>query len=84
MTKIITPPDLVDEDIPSIMLVSVSQETLELVIAAVRVMRRDINIYLSRSEEDVEWFGQAARRSHRLFRDSSFEEIHKYLKDIDV
>lgn len=84
MSQIITPPDYVDSDDLSILLVDTDPNSIEMVISACRVLNKDYNIYLCGRGTDPMWLSTAIGKSSKVFMSASYEEIVNYLKEQDA
>lgn len=84
MSQLITPPDYVDEDYQSILMVDASPDTIEMVISACRILNNDYNIYLCGKDADPMWISSVISRCEKVFINSGFEEVINYLKEQDA
>lgn len=78
-SNIITPPDIIDNDLHTITVINCDEKDIELLYHACKYLDRSINVYLYRSAmEDMAWVNDAIDRSNHIVVndiDTKFSEL---------
>jgi 3-methyladenine DNA glycosylase AlkD len=78
-SQLITSPDIVEDNRVSILLITPDTDTLELVVAACRNLQTNFNIYVSNSQEDVEWINRVMLLVDKIFKNPTPVEVCDFL-----
>ena len=85
-SNFITPPDFIENDLPTVLVVDASWDDVEILALYCQTSNYVYNIYLYQDIMfDLEWLNQAAERAHAIVMNSESsgctQEKNKFLKD---
>jgi hypothetical protein len=78
-SQLITSPDVIEDDRVSILLITTTPDTLELVVAACRNFQTNFNIYVGGVEEDPEWINRVMLLVDKIFKNPTPTEVCDFL-----